>query len=112
MVPERVEKLVTKNGGGRYCLGIQKKKKQEWAKGAGDWGVVDRTLLGGLIVSFFTVVASLIHVGSRTVSSKSTIYLYFTRPVFLWGDLHRRFDTYGNSCVVNGKSSVPMLSRG
>lgn len=46
-------------------------KKQEWAKGAPEeWGVVDRALLGGLIVSVFTTVAILIHLGFKTMSSK------------------------------------------
>ena len=46
-------------------------KKQERAKGAPEeWGVVDRALLGGLIVSVFTTVALLIHLGFKTMSSK------------------------------------------
>ncbi|KAF9670608.1 hypothetical protein SADUNF_Sadunf13G0086600 [Salix dunnii] len=47
------------------------RKNQEWAKAApGEWGVVDRAVLGGLIVSFFSTVALLIHLGFKTMSSK------------------------------------------
>ncbi|KAJ8769904.1 hypothetical protein K2173_008986 [Erythroxylum novogranatense] len=46
-------------------------KKQEMHRGSlADWGIVDRTLLGGVLVSLFTVIAILIHLGVRTISSK------------------------------------------
>jgi len=46
------------------------KEKQEWARGSmGEWGVVDKALLGGMLVSFLTIMALLIHLGVRTLSS-------------------------------------------
>ena len=46
------------------------KEKQEWARGSMDeWGVVDKALLGGMLVSFLKIMALLIHLGVRTVSS-------------------------------------------
>lgn len=43
------------------------KKKQEWARGAlGEWGVVDRVLLGAMLVSFLTIIFLLMHLGLWT----------------------------------------------
>lgn len=36
----------------------------------GEWGVVDRALLGGMLVSFLIIVALLINIGFRTLSTK------------------------------------------
>ncbi|KAF3944968.1 hypothetical protein ACB098_01G122800 [Castanea mollissima] len=45
-------------------------KKQEWAQGSlGEWGVVDKALLGGIFVSFLTIMALLIHLAVRTLAS-------------------------------------------
>ncbi|XP_009362440.2 threonylcarbamoyladenosine tRNA methylthiotransferase-like [Pyrus x bretschneideri] len=50
------------------CLGSQ--KKQEQAQGrSGEWGFVDRALLGGMLVSFLTIVTLLVHLGFRILSS-------------------------------------------
>ncbi|CAK7344837.1 unnamed protein product [Dovyalis caffra] len=47
------------------------KKKLERPKVAlGEWSVVDRALLGGLIVSFLTIVTLLINLGYKTLPSK------------------------------------------
>ncbi|KAB5529920.1 hypothetical protein DKX38_020001 [Salix brachista] len=63
----QAQKMVENNG---IASGSQK-KQQEWAKAApGEWGVVDRAVLGGLIVSIFSTVALLIHLGFKTMSSK------------------------------------------
>ncbi|KAG5233192.1 threonylcarbamoyladenosine tRNA methylthiotransferase [Salix suchowensis] len=64
----QAQKMVEKNG---VASGSQK-KQQEWAKAAapGEWGVVDRAVLGGLIVSIFSTVALLIHLGFKTMSSQ------------------------------------------
>lgn len=44
--------------------------KQELAEGSmHQWGVVDRALLGGMLVSFLTIVALLTNLGFRTLSS-------------------------------------------
>lgn len=70
------------------------KKQQEWAKAAapGEWGVVDRAVLGGLIVSIFSTVALLIHLGFKTMSSKWATCVAFYLSIFLWEDFHERFD--------------------
>lgn len=36
---------------------------------AGDWGVIDRILVGGILISIFTIVGLLFHLGSTTLSS-------------------------------------------
>ncbi|KAH9758098.1 threonylcarbamoyladenosine tRNA methylthiotransferase [Citrus sinensis] len=52
-------------------VALGSKKKQEWMGGnMGEWGVVDRALLGGMLVSFLIILALLIHVGFRTLSTK------------------------------------------
>ncbi|KAL9449403.1 hypothetical protein AB3S75_011349 [Citrus x aurantiifolia] len=52
-------------------IALGSKKKQEWVGGnTGEWGVVDRALLGGMLVSFLIIVALLIHIGFRTLSTK------------------------------------------
>lgn len=52
-------------------IGVGSKKKQVWVgRNMGEWGVVDRALLGGMLVSFLTIVALLIHIGFRTLSTK------------------------------------------
>ncbi|XP_062164432.1 uncharacterized protein LOC133871087 isoform X2 [Alnus glutinosa] len=59
---------VDKRVGGEIASGS--KKKQEWARGSmGEWGAVDKALLGGMLVSFLTIMALLIHLGVRTLSS-------------------------------------------
>lgn len=51
-------------------IALGSKKKQEWVGGnTGEWGVVDRALLGGMLVSFLIIVALLIHIGFRTLST-------------------------------------------
>ncbi|PON85053.1 MiaB-like tRNA modifying enzyme, archaeal-type [Trema orientale] len=46
------------------------KKKQEWAgESKASWNVVDRVLLGGMLVSFLIIVALLMHLGFRTSSN-------------------------------------------
>lgn len=46
------------------------KKKQEWTgERRASWNVVDKLLLGGMLVSFLIIVAMLIHLGFRTSSS-------------------------------------------
>ncbi|XP_062096350.1 uncharacterized protein LOC133802118 [Humulus lupulus] len=45
-------------------------KKQEWAEqSTALWNTVDRVLLGGMLVSFLTIVVLLIHLGFRTLSN-------------------------------------------
>lgn len=59
-VPKRVE--------GETATGS--KKKQEWPRGSvAEWGVVDKALLSGMLVSFLTIMALLVHLGVRTLSS-------------------------------------------
>ncbi|CAN0890091.1 Threonylcarbamoyladenosine tRNA methylthiotransferase [Linum grandiflorum] len=43
--------------------------KEEGRKGSGEWGLVDRVFLGGLILSLLTVIALLLHLGFRLVSN-------------------------------------------
>lgn len=51
-------------------IALGSEKKQEWMGGnMGEWGVVDRALLGGMLVSFLIIVALLIHIGFRTLST-------------------------------------------
>ncbi|KAM1621528.1 hypothetical protein ACFX1X_020274 [Malus domestica] len=51
-------------------IGLGSQKKQEQAQGRlGEWGVVDRALLGGMLVSFLTIVTLLVHLGFRIPSS-------------------------------------------
>ncbi|KAL5558273.1 hypothetical protein UlMin_034484 [Ulmus minor] len=46
------------------------KQKQELDSGSwGSWSFVDRVLLGGMVVSFLTIVALLVHLGFRITSS-------------------------------------------
>lgn len=46
------------------------KKKQECVgESKGSWNVVDRVLLGGILVSFLTILTLLIHHGFRTLSN-------------------------------------------
>lgn len=46
------------------------KKKQEGARGSmGEWAIIDKALLGGMLVSFLTIMALLIHLGVKTLSS-------------------------------------------
>ncbi|XP_021288193.1 threonylcarbamoyladenosine tRNA methylthiotransferase [Herrania umbratica] len=48
------------------ALGLR--KKQDWALGG--WGIVDRALLVGILVSFLMIVAVIIHLEFRTILSK------------------------------------------
>ncbi|XP_050125036.1 uncharacterized protein LOC126602249 isoform X2 [Malus sylvestris] len=51
-------------------IGLGSQKKQEQAQGRlGEWGFVDRALLGGMLVSFLTIVTLLVHLGFRIPSS-------------------------------------------
>ncbi|CAN6678693.1 unnamed protein product [Malus baccata var. baccata] len=51
-------------------IGLGSQKKQGQAQGRlGEWGVVDRALLGGMLVSFLTIVTLLVHLGFRIPSS-------------------------------------------
>ncbi|CAN6543071.1 unnamed protein product [Malus baccata var. baccata] len=51
-------------------IGLGSHKKQEQAQGRlGEWGFVDRALLGGMLVSFLTIVTLLVHLGFRMPSS-------------------------------------------
>ncbi|KAM1204070.1 hypothetical protein ACFX13_020300 [Malus domestica] len=51
-------------------IGLGSQKKQEQAqRRLGEWGVVDRALLGGMLVSFLTIVTLLVHLGFRIPSS-------------------------------------------
>ncbi|KAM1316528.1 hypothetical protein ACFX15_019432 [Malus domestica] len=51
-------------------IGLGSQKKQEQAQGRlGEWGFVDRVLLGGMLVSFLTIVTLLVHLGFRIPSS-------------------------------------------
>ncbi|XP_048332265.2 uncharacterized protein LOC125423073 isoform X2 [Ziziphus jujuba] len=44
--------------------------KQELTKGSVDrWGIVDRVLLGGVLMSFLTIIALLVHLGFRTATN-------------------------------------------
>lgn len=44
--------------------------KQELTKGSmGRWGIVDRVLLGGMLVSFLTIIALFLHLGFRTAAN-------------------------------------------
>lgn len=46
------------------------KRKQEWTQGSiGEWSVVDKALLGGMLMSFFAIMALLILLGIRSLSS-------------------------------------------
>ncbi|KAJ4842050.1 hypothetical protein Tsubulata_037966 [Turnera subulata] len=57
---------VHKKAGNEIASGS--KKKQGWARGTlAEWGAVDRVLLGGMLVSFLTIVALLMHLGFRTM---------------------------------------------
>ncbi|XP_007020083.2 PREDICTED: threonylcarbamoyladenosine tRNA methylthiotransferase [Theobroma cacao] len=49
-------------------LALGLRKKQDWALGG--WGIVDRALLVGILVSFFIIVAVIIHLEFRTILSK------------------------------------------
>ncbi|KAM0972215.1 hypothetical protein ACFX2H_019752 [Malus domestica] len=51
-------------------IGLGSQKKQEQAQGRlGEWGFVDMALLGGMLVSFLTIVTLLVHLGFRIPSS-------------------------------------------
>ncbi|CAN6584378.1 unnamed protein product [Malus baccata var. baccata] len=51
-------------------IGLRSQNKQEQGQGRlSDWGLVDRALLGGMLVSFVTIVALLVHLGFRIMSS-------------------------------------------
>ncbi|XP_068313315.1 uncharacterized protein [Pyrus communis] len=51
-------------------IGLRSQNKQEQAQGClSDWGFVDRALLGGMLMSFVTIVALLVHLGFRIMSS-------------------------------------------
>ncbi|CAL2236099.1 unnamed protein product [Prunus armeniaca] len=51
-------------------IGLGSQKKQAQTQGSlGEWGVVDRALLGGMLVSFLTIVTLLLHLGFRILSS-------------------------------------------
>ncbi|XP_042992928.1 threonylcarbamoyladenosine tRNA methylthiotransferase isoform X1 [Carya illinoinensis] len=46
------------------------KRKQEWTQGSiGEWSVVDKALLGGMLASFFAIMALLILLGIRSMRS-------------------------------------------
>ncbi|XP_009379447.2 threonylcarbamoyladenosine tRNA methylthiotransferase isoform X1 [Pyrus x bretschneideri] len=51
-------------------IGLRSQNKQEQAQGSlSDWGFVDRALVGGMLMSFVTIVALLVHLGFRIMSS-------------------------------------------
>ncbi|XP_062030247.1 uncharacterized protein LOC133746099 isoform X1 [Rosa rugosa] len=61
----QVQKLVENE----IDLGL-KKKQEQTQQSIGNWGVVDKALLGGMLASFLTIVAVLVHLGFRIMSSK------------------------------------------
>ena len=104
----QAQKLVENNG---IASGSQK-KQQEWAKAApGEWGVVDRAVLGGLIVSIFSTLALLIHLGIRTMSSKWATCVAFYLSIFLSEDFQERFDEHEIFCFVKGKSCNNLVEK-
>lgn len=63
-----------KNQGQKFLenqIDLGSKEKQEQAqRSIGKWGVVDKALLGGMLVSFLTIVALVVHLGFRIMSFK------------------------------------------
>ncbi|XP_057987175.1 uncharacterized protein LOC131171341, partial [Hevea brasiliensis] len=52
-------------------IAVGSMKKQEWIGGnSSTWSIVGRALVGGMLVSLLSVVALLIHLSFRTISSK------------------------------------------
>ncbi|XP_050379230.1 uncharacterized protein LOC126796448 [Argentina anserina] len=52
-------------------IDLGSKEKQEQAQESiGNWGIVDKALVGGMLASFLTIVAVLVHLGIIIISSK------------------------------------------
>ncbi|KAJ0085433.1 hypothetical protein Patl1_07375 [Pistacia atlantica] len=58
-------------------------KKQECVGGSiGGWDVIDKALLGGMLFSFLTIVAVIIHLGYRTTPIQMKLLLYWVLQNF------------------------------